>query len=208
VTVTLAAVLWFITFHLLWSIFWIKISLSAFILAVLSLGLRHREYSQGPVMTRADRSGEFQFDARAVVVGVLSAAALYGLFWLGKLVATAILPFAGDQIGQIYGKGEGVSRWTVMLLLLVVTGPCEEIYWRGFLQRKLMDRLGGPRGWLLASSIYSGVHIWSFNVMLIAAAAVAGLFWGALYWRTGRLAPVILSHSLWSAIVFAVLPIS
>jgi membrane protease YdiL (CAAX protease family) len=42
--------------------------------------------------------------------------------------------------------------------------------------------------------------------MLVGAAAVAGAFWGAIYARTGRLAPVIVSHSLWSTVIFAVLP--
>ena len=70
-----------------------------------------------------------------------------------------------------------------------------------------MNRFGGWRGWLLATAAYAGVHLWSFNFILIGAAAVAGAFWGAVYWRLGKLAPVIISHSLWSTIVFAVIPI-
>jgi membrane protease YdiL (CAAX protease family) len=42
--------------------------------------------------------------------------------------------------------------------------------------------------------------------MLVGAAAVAGAFWGAMYARLGRLAPVIVSHALWSAVIFAVFP--
>jgi len=40
----------------------------------------------------------------------------------------------------------------------------------------------------------------------VGAAAVAGAFWGALYARCGRLAPVIVSHSIWSTVIFAVFP--
>jgi membrane protease YdiL (CAAX protease family) len=46
----------------------------------------------------------------------------------------------------------------------------------------------------------------SLNFMLIGAAAVAGAFWGLLYMRLGRLDSVIVSHSLWSAVIFAVAP--
>ncbi|MBF0529430.1 MAG: CPBP family intramembrane metalloprotease, partial [Deltaproteobacteria bacterium] len=76
-----------------------------------------------------------------------------------------------------------------------------------FLQDQLISRFGGFKGWLLATACYAGVHIWSFNFMLIGAAGVAGAFWGLVYWRLGRLAPVIISHALWSTFIFAVLPI-
>jgi hypothetical protein len=44
--------------------------------------------------------------------------------------------------------------------------------------------------------------------MLIGAAAVAGAFWGAMFWRYKNLMPVIISHSVWSTVIFAVFPMS
>lgn len=96
--------------------------------------------------------------------------------------------------------------WVIALLLFFVTGPAEEFYWRGYLQKNLMVRLGPWQGWLLATVIYAAVHIWSFNFMLIAAAFVAGAFWGAMYWYFDNLIPVIISHSVWSMVIFAVFP--
>ncbi len=194
-TVLLAAGLWFITFALDWSSFWVKISLSAALLAVLSTILR-------PL-----RREDFRFTGRAVFFGVLSAAALYFIFWAGKTLSTALFDFAGQQISGIYHKGTGTPLPTIALLLFCVTGPSEEIFWRGYLQRSLIERYGRWPGWAAATAIYAGVHIWSFNFMLVGAAAVAGAFWGAMYTRLGNLAPVILSHSIWSAVIFAVLPI-
>jgi membrane protease YdiL (CAAX protease family) len=194
-TVAVAAALWFVTFYLTWGTFWIKISFSAASLAVISLWLQPEPLK------------ELKFDFKSVLIGILTAAALYFIFWLGKKVSTALFPFAPHQIGSIYAKKEGTPMGTIAALLFFVTGPCEELYWRGFLQRNLIERYGGRRGWLLATAVYAGVHIWSFNFMLIGAAAVAGAFWGAIYWRLGKLAPVIISHSIWSTVVFAVLPI-
>ena len=194
-TVALAAVLWFVTFYLTWSNFWIKISFSAAILAGLSMLLQ-------PLLPE-----QLRFGPKAIIQGLLSAVVLYLIFWLGKLISTLIFPFASHQIGAIYGKGEGVPILAIFFLLLLVTGPSEEIFWRGFLQRNLMLRYGKLRGWLLATAIYAGVHIWSFNFMLIGAAAVAGAFWGLLYLRWKSLAPVIISHAIWSAFVFAVVPV-
>jgi hypothetical protein len=193
-TVFLAAGLWFVTFALGWTSFWIKISLSAALLAAIS------------IILRPPRREDFQLTGRAVLLGLLSAAALYFIFWAGKTVSTALFDFAGHQIGGIYHKGTGTSLLTIALLLFFVTGPSEEIFWRGFLQRSLMERFGRWPGWAFATAIYAGVHIWSFNFMLVGAAAVAGAFWGAIYARLGGLAPVIVSHSVWSTVIFAVFP--
>ncbi len=194
-TAGLAACFWFATFYLSFSVFWIKIGFSAACLALIAIRLQ-------PQLVKSLRP-----DCKALIQGVVSAVILWGIFWCGKQVSTLLFPFAGGQIGAIYGKGAGFSRWGVFFLLLLVTGPAEEIYWRGFLQQNLMARYGAVRGWLAATAVYALVHIWSFNFMLIGAAAVAGAFWGLCYWRWGRLAPVVISHSLWSAFVFSVVPI-
>jgi hypothetical protein len=190
----LATALWFVTFYLTWSTFWIKIAISAAVLAGVSLRLQ-------PIRTEHCR-----FDGKALIYGLMSAAALYLIFWVGKAVATAFFSFADRQIGGIYDKGAGTPMWTIGLLLFLVTGPGEELYWRGYLQENLMTRWGRWQGWLLATAIYAGVHIWSFNLMLIGAAAVAGAFWGVMYWRLRNLAPVIISHSIWSTVIFTVFP--
>ncbi len=194
-TVGLAAALWFATFYLHWGVFWFKISASALVLALLSFALQ-------PV-----RHLGFCIDSRTIITGLISAVVLYLIFWAGKVMSTAFLPFAGEQIGAIYGKGEGTPSWMIMLLLFFVTGPCEEIYWRGYLQRQLMLRFGRAGGWMLATALYAGVHISSGNFMLTAAAAVAGGFWGAMYWWLKDISPIIISHAVWSTFIFAVMPV-
>ena len=195
ITIVLASMLWFFSFYLQWGVFWFKISISAVILAGLSLALQDSTHLR------------FTVSWRNICIGIISAVILYLIFWLGKTVSTAILPFAGDQVGQIYGKGEGTSTWIIALLLFFVTGPCEEIYWRGFLQHHLTKRFGGLAGWILASGIYASVHIWSGNFMLVGAAGVAGAFWGAMYWWFEDISPVIISHAIWSTFIFAVMPV-
>lgn len=194
-TVILAAAFWFLTFYLQWGVFWFKISVFALILTGLSVWLQ-------PI-----RQLPFSLNWRSVLLGIGSAVVLYLVFWTGKAAATAMLPFAADQIGAVYGKGEGTSMAVIALLLFFVTSPCEELYWRGFLQRQLSARFGEGKGWLLATALYAGVHIWSFNFMLIGAAAVAGAFWGLMYWRLKDMTALIISHAVWSTVVFAVWPI-
>ncbi len=60
---------------------------------------------------------------------------------------------------------------------------------------------------MAATLIYAGVHVFSANLMLILAALAAGTFWGLLYlWKRDPLVQIT-SHSLWSAVIFAVAPI-
>lgn len=193
-TVALAFVLWFATFALPFGSFWVKISLSAALLAGISLFL------QPP------RRAEFPLDGRTLLIGLVSAAALYAVFWLGRTISLQLFDFAGNQIGSIYHKGDGTPLWAIMLMLFCITGPSEEIFWRGFLQRQLMGRFGRWIGCAMAIGLYAAVHVSSMNFMLIGAAAVAGAFWGVLYARLGRLTPLILSHSIWSMVIFAVFP--
>jgi len=93
------------------------------------------------------------------------------------------------------------------LLLFFVTGPGEEIFWRGFLQGRLEKKLGLIPGAAAATLVYGGVHVFSGNVMLILAALVAGAFWGAMYAWKHDLMALIVSHAFWSAFIFAVIPI-
>lgn len=191
----LAAGLWFITFYLPVLNFWIKISISAALLAAVSIHFQ-------PIHT-----GELRFDAISLFQGILSAASLYLIFWLGKIVSGMLFPFASGQINAIYQKGEGTPIGIIFFLLLLVTGPAEELFWRRYLQNNLAKRFGKWPGWGIATAVYAGVHIWSFNFILIGAAGIAGAFWGFLYLRWGRISPVIISHSLWSSVIFSILPI-
>ncbi|MGM0427471.1 MAG: CPBP family intramembrane glutamic endopeptidase [Thermodesulfobacteriota bacterium] len=192
--VVLAFGLWFLAFAVPVGNFWIKISLAAAILATLS-----RVFQRGT-------SPPLRFDARSFIIGVSAAMVLYFIFIIGRMVSLHLFGFAGSQIGGIYVQGAGTPIWIISLLLLFITGPSEEIFWRGFLQKEFQKRIGNGKGYLLAIALYAGVHICSMNFMLTGAAAVAGAFWGALYWRTHNLPAAIISHSIWSTAIFTILP--
>ena len=54
------------------------------------------------------------------------------------------------------------------LVLLFITSPAEEVFWRGFIQRWFTHRFGGKAGWLLAVCVYAGVHVFSGNLMPVS----------------------------------------
>lgn len=144
---------------------------------------------------------------RAWILGVGSALFLYLVFWLGKLLSPWIFSLNSNEISAIYAFRDQGHPWVILLLLLFVIGPCEEIFWRGFVQSSLSEFFGKSRGFVFASLLYGLVHVWGANLTLMLAALTCGFFWGWLYLRQGELAPVIISHALWDALIFVVLPV-
>ena len=190
--VLLALACWAVTFGWPGGNFWVKIGLS--VLAVFTYSLFWQKPKINPRL-------------RSISLGLLSAGVLYFIFYLGHHLAPYILPDSKTQVGGIYSLGEGTSRVLIFLLLFFITGPGEEIFWRGFLQEQLMKKCGDFPGFVLATLIYAGVHVFSLNLMLILAALVAGTFWGLLYLWKRDLLVQITSHSFWSAVIFALAPI-
>ena len=142
-----------------------------------------------------------------IALGVVSAAALYGVFHLGGIFVRAFLPAGGESIGAVYALKAGVSPLRVGLLMLLVIGPGEEVFWRGYLQRIWQDRFGKASGLPFAVAFYAAVHVASGNAVLVLAAAVCGLYWGVLYQRSGSVLLVAVSHTLWDLSVFLFFPI-
>ena len=151
---------------------------------------------------------DLRFGLSDIVIGVLLAAALWGVFWLGEFFSTLLFDFARPQVDTIYGMKEGENPLVLTLLMLFIIGPAEEIFWRGYIQKGLSARWNPNMGFIVTTLVYSLVHISKFNFMLIMAAAVAGLIWGLAYrCFPERLGAIIISHALWDCAVFIWFPI-
>ncbi len=196
--IAVAALLWFVMFSPLTAPhlnFWYAMSASAVILIALST-LLQREWLAGfrPTLPR-------------VAAGIAIAAALWGIFWLADIVSQWLFDFAGTQIDNIYELKDDADGMTIALLLLLLIGPAEEIFWRGFVQKSLMSRWGANAGFLVTTTVYALVHVWSGNFMLVMAAFVVGFCWGAIYrFRPDSLTSLIISHAVWDACAFAIFP--
>ena len=177
--VAVAAVLWFWMFSP-WTAgltpFWLTMAFAAVVLtgAAMCCGFSWR--SLMPI------------NLSTLLSGAAIAALLWGMFWVGDKVSSWLFGFARPQVDSIYDMKDGFPSWVIALLLLVVIGPAEELFWRGFVQQRLSQILGNTKGFIVATLVYALIHLWSFNFMLIMAALVAGFVWG------------LLSHTLWSGL--------
>ncbi len=210
IAAAIAAALWFVMFSP-WTApkvpFWGTMAISSAILLTLAR-LFFPKWHDGFCLTPAQ-----------VGLGIAIAAAMWGIFWLGDRISSTLFSFARGQVDSIYALKSGAAKWLLAAQLLLLTGPAEEIFWRGCIQRFIGERLGEGkdgrqssreriRAAVITLAVYTLIHIWSLNFMLIMAALVAGAVWGLLYCiKPGWLPALVVSHALWDAAVFVVFPI-
>lgn len=151
---------------------------------------------------------DIRFGLADLLLGTALAAAMWGVFWVGEYLSTMLFGFARPQVDMIYGMKEGENPWLLTGLMLLIIGPAEEIFWRGYIQKDLSQRWNPNMGFIVTTLVYSLVHLPKMNFMLIMAAAVAGFIWGLAYrFFPERLGAIILSHALWDCAIFIWFPI-
>lgn len=203
--VPVAALLWFYMFSP-WTQgrpnFWLVMSCAAVILTGLAI------FS----LPAGERFPKVEKPIFQLLGGIALAFALWGIFWVGGKASSWLFDFARPEVDAVYSIKQGLPVPIIGALLLLLIGPAEEFFWRGFVQKTLASSLKGryPQDYafLLTAAIYALVHIWSFNFMLIMAALVAGLVWGFIYRLCPKALPaLIISHALWDVLIFIILPI-
>ena len=203
--ICVAAVFWFYMFSPWtggWPNFWVVMSVAAMVLTTLALAFTPDRQELAKV----------EKPLLQVLGGIVIAAALWGIFWVGDKLSGLMFDFARPEVDAVYAMKTGLPPHTIAILLIGLIGPAEELFWRGYVQRTMARLLPGKRAadyaFILTAAVYALVHVWSFNFMLIMAALVAGGVWGLIYRICPKALPaLIISHALWDALVFVILPI-
>ncbi|HWC31955.1 MAG TPA: CPBP family intramembrane glutamic endopeptidase [Actinomycetota bacterium] len=173
--------------------FWNRMTLTGLSLGTLALALE-------------PRARQLRVRGRDVATGLASAAALYGIFRIGDRMARRIMPSGASDIDSVYDLRTLGDRAAIAARLAAVIGPAEEIFWRGFVQRRLADRFETYQGAALAAAAYGGAHVVTLNPTLVGAATVAGAFWSGLSAAGASLGALIVSHAAWDVLIFLVAP--
>lgn len=201
---SVAALLWFYMFSP-WTAgltnFWLTMTASAVVLTCLAL------------LFSPEKLPRVEHPLLQVLAGIIIALVLWGVFWTGDKVSSWLFDFARPEVDSIYSMKTGLPPGVIAALLLLVIGPAEEFFWRGYVQRtmgKLFEKRERPQdmAFALTAVIYALIHVPSLNFMLVMAALVAGIIWGLLYRLRPQMLPaLIVSHALWDALVFIWMPI-
>jgi len=138
---------------------------------------------------------------KGLVLGIILAAGTILVFrWFGEI-------FLADQnIPGVLGRW-GIDRTRMPLLfwfMVLVNGPAEELYWRGFVHSRMSGRMPRFRSVFLAAACYASYHgVTLFllvanlqvAVLFMTAIGAAGIGWGWLREKTGSVWPALLGHA-------------
>jgi len=190
--VLIAHLLMFFTFedkNVFWYIF------TASMLVLISYSIIHEEIE--------DNTSTLSY----LTLGVASGLGLFGLFWLGSfLIELLNLPFA-NQITRLYSRFSPDLIWHYLVLVLILA-PGEEIFWRGFIQKRLSKYINVKMSIILSVILYASVHFYSGEFILVLAAIIAGLAWSILYAWKRSMPLVIVSHIVFDLLLFVFLPLN
>lgn len=147
-----------------------------------------------------------------ILAGIILVAGAFGLL-------STMLPkgsMSAAWLFQIYLQVGDVQAFGPPLLALLTLVVMEELVWRGMVQQLLTRRLGERRAVPLTALTYALAHLPTVftlqvsglgtNPLLLVAAAIAGLCFGFMAQRLGRLVPVILAHAVFSYFLAGPMP--
>ena len=142
-------------------------------------------------------------------LGLVGAAALYLLFFLGNRAIIALHPFGitASAEGSIYSLiASPGNPLPLQVLVLAFDALGFESYFRGTLQARWGTRLGVGAPFAVAA-VDSLIHVASFNLLWVVATFVVDSVWGLTFYRSRDLTSSMASHFVWDIAIFIVLPI-
>ncbi|MGM9923264.1 MAG: lysostaphin resistance A-like protein [Bacillus sp. (in: firmicutes)] len=144
--------------------------------------------------------------AKNIIYGLLSGILVYALFALGNaLIQWLDISTLSKDVAQLYKKFSPVDAWHFLVLFLVII-PAEEIFWRGFIQKRIGQYISNKATIIASALLYALPLIYSQNLALIIAGIAAGAVWAALYQWKKSLPLVIMSHLIFDYLLLVLLP--
>jgi len=147
---------------------------------------------------------------------VESVIALLGpiLVLVTALTVSSLVLFFGTEPAQNQGAQvtlENPSIIPIMIVaMLLVVGPCEEILFRGVIQSRARETLSAVPAILLAAAVFAPAHVVSLTGGVSAVATsisilfVPSLIFGAVYEYTENLVVVAAMHGLYNSLLLTI----
>ena len=127
---------------------------------------------------------------------------VYPVTMLGSIPVLAISLALAYVLSLVLAPDESLNKLfddmtpagAIPFLLTIALGPgfCEELFFRGYVQTRLIERWGAAWGIAVASLLFTIAHVMPHNML---AAAPLGVWIGIIAWRTGSILPGIACHA-------------
>jgi len=138
-----------------------------------------------------------------VLLGIILGVAGYVAATVFTVILDAFIPI---EVPEWFSKALTATSPVELLFLLALTwilvGPCEEIFFRGFVQGSFTRWRGSTVGIVVGALVFGFAH---YNPVLwfrTVGAIFLGLIYGIIYERRKSLIPVMVAHALNDTIAF------
>lgn len=141
-----------------------------------------------------------------ISLGIISGLIVYCFFWLSNQgIHLFHLPF-DQSIKRLYHYFAPSLYWEYFALILIAA-PGEELFWRGFVQKKLLRSFKPSVAIIISSCLYASTQIYSGEFILVLTTFLCGLAWGSLYFWKKSMPTLIASHIVFDILLFIILPL-
>jgi uncharacterized protein len=117
---------------------------------------------------------------------------------LGNVLASWVTQFLPHDttFEQVFGRLTLTSAVPFVLFIGLAPGFAEEMFFRGYMQRRLSLGLSPWIAILITSALFGVVHL---NPPQVVFAFLLGAWLGVIAWRTGSIWPGIVAHAAWNS---------
>ena len=147
--------------------------------------------------------------AAVCLYGFLSVALQYasGFFIEATLDGDGAVPAFFADLVRIKGFASAIHPAIVGIGGAVLVGVSEELFWRGFVQTRMMIMMPHSLAVILSTAVYAGFYAVLMGTIAAVAAGVCGLTFGILTIRLRSLVPAMICHSLVWVFALWILPL-
>ncbi|MBC1251524.1 lysostaphin resistance A-like protein [Listeria welshimeri] len=157
------------------------------------------------VIFNDDLKKEFSF-TKGILPGVFSGIVLYIIFYIGAFILK-VMPGGLDNSVEAAFNKYSTNSLIIWSLLIIAIIPGEEIFWRGFVLKRLNQYFNHWFSNIFAAVLCMVMMLPSGNFAAIIGIFVASLVWNVMYSYRPSLLMVYLSHLTFAFLLLAALPI-
>ncbi|MBC2014725.1 CPBP family intramembrane metalloprotease [Listeria welshimeri] len=157
------------------------------------------------VIFNDDLKKEFSF-TKGILPGIFSGIVLYIIFYIGAFILK-VMPGGLDNSVEAAFNKYSTNSLIIWSLLIISIIPGEEIFWRGFVLKRLNQYFNHWFSNIFAAVLCMVMMLPSGNFAAIIGIFVASLVWNVMYSYRPSLLMVYLSHLTFAFLLLAALPI-
>ncbi|MBC1494248.1 CPBP family intramembrane metalloprotease [Listeria welshimeri] len=157
------------------------------------------------VIFNDDLKKEFSF-TKGILPGIFSGIVLYIIFYIGAFILKVMPGGLDNSVEAAFNKysTDSLIIWSLLIIAII---PGEEIFWRGFVLKRLNQYFNHWFSNIFAAVLCMVMMLPSGNFAAIIGIFVASLVWNVMYSYRPSLLMVYLSHLTFAFLLLAALPI-